>query len=145
MFPAPIRLNNPGALRHSESHWQGMTNLQDNDSFVRFSTPNYGIRAMMKTLKTYHDKHKIHTLRGIIYRWAPPEENDTKKYLAEVSRRTGIPPNVTIDIHNIDTMIAIAKAITIHECGYPPDDVMPASWYSEAVFHEAAVEVLNGV
>jgi len=77
----------------------------------------------MKTLITYEDIHGFNTIDSIIYHWAPPSENNTGAYINEVSRRTGIPHSVLIDVKNIDVLIALAKAITMKENGIPPDNM----------------------
>lgn len=145
MFPLPIQLNNPGALRHADNDWVGMTLLQNNKSFVRFSTPKYGLRALMKTLVTYENLYGFNTIESIITRWAPKNENNTAAYIADVSKRTGIPRDVLIDLTDIDNLIKLAKAITMHESGKPPYDDMPPFWYTEATYHAAAISVLEDI
>lgn len=142
MFPTPILLNNPGALEHTHDHWEGMTRLQDNKRFVRFISPKYGIRGMMKTLRTYESAYCFTTINTIITRYAPPSENNTEAYIIDVSTRTGMSRNQVLDLNDIDVLIKLAKAIVMHENGHPPDR-MPANWYSEVIFHEAAVLALK--
>lgn len=49
-----------------------------------------GYRATWRILETYYKhfeaQHKPFTPRNIIYRWAPPEENDSEMYLKRVCR-----------------------------------------------------------
>ncbi len=142
MFPPGIILNNPGMLEHTHDTWEGQSRLQTHKRFVRFDTPVAGIRAIMKTLKTYEDVHGYHTIDSIIRHWAPDNENNTEAYILDVSFRAGIPRNVLIDIGDPLVLIKLAKAITIHECGHPPED-MPAFWYSDEVFKQAAEEALG--
>jgi hypothetical protein len=143
MFPVGIRLSNPGNLRHTDDKWVGMTRLQDDKKFVRFSAPKYGIRAMMKTMLSYDDVYGLNTVTRIVTRWAPPNENNTAAYIRSVSDKSGFSPNVILDVSNPKTLMALAEAITIHENGYPPDD-MPPHWYEEATFHAAAMLALYG-
>lgn len=142
MFPLPIRLNNPGSLIHTKDHWNGTARLQNDKKFVRFLTPHDGIRAMMKTLLTYEDLYHITTIRLIITRYAPPEENKTEYYISDVSNRMGVQCNLFINLDNIDTLIDLSKAIIIHENGIPPDN-MPEYWYDEVIYHDAAVDALE--
>ena len=84
-----IRNNNPGNIRHGID-WDGLDKDQSKDEeFSQFSTPEYGIRAMFKILKTYNDKYNLNTIEGIINRWAPPIENDTEAYINFVSSKVG--------------------------------------------------------
>ena len=39
--------------------------------FQQYETPEAGIKAIDDQLRIYGQKHKIHTLRGVIERWAP--------------------------------------------------------------------------
>ena len=142
-FPLGILLCNPGALRHTHDHWHGQTRLQTDKRFVRFDSPVMGERALMKVLHTYFKDHDLYTVSGIIYRWAPPTENNTELYVSDIARRMGVKSNDYLDLGNIDTLIKLAKAITTLENGFPPDN-LPATWYTEAVYHEAAMMVLNG-
>jgi hypothetical protein len=142
MFPNGILLNNPGNIRHSHDRWHGEARLQDNKVFVRFLSPHDGLRAMMKTLLTYEDLYRITTVRLVIERYAPPSENATEAYICDVANRMHVSPNVFIDLDNIDVLIDLAKAITMHENGHPPD-YMPTYWYDEATYHEAALDALG--
>jgi len=142
MFPRGIRLNNPGNIERADDEWVGMAKLQDDPRFIRFLSPQHGIRAMMKILLTYEKEYGINTISKIISRWAPYPENNTDAYILDVSKRTGIPPNFALDIRDIDTLITISKAIVIHENGHPPDN-MPDSWYEEYIYHSAAMTALR--
>lgn len=75
---------------------------------------------MARTLLTYHDKHRLKTVRGIINRWAPPVENDTGAYAAQVAAAVGVKPNESIDLHSYPVMRAIVVAIIKHENGQQP-------------------------
>jgi len=92
------RNNNPGNIRTNSTAWEGK--VGDDGSFVTFATPEHGVRAMTKTLYTYQEKHGKRTLRDIIGRWAPPNENSTATYISIVSKETGINPDQPIDLRN---------------------------------------------
>ena len=57
-------------------------------SFVRFSSLTYGLRAAFCILRTYRNKHHAVCIEDIITRWAPPTENDTRKYISDVCTLT---------------------------------------------------------
>jgi hypothetical protein len=56
------------------------------------------------------------TLKGIVTAWAPPSENDTEAYIADVAQRTGYAADQVLSC-NQPTMTPVAKAISIHEVG----------------------------
>lgn len=141
MFPKGILLNNPGNIRHSHDFWNGQTKLQDNKEYVRFSTPQAGIRAMMKIITTYKELHHICTIKSIIERYAPPNENNTYAYVSDISQRLGVPDNFCIDISKPEILMALTEAMVIHEQGHSPPN-MPIFWYDETVYYNAAEEVL---
>ena len=57
--------------------------------FVRFSSLAWGLRAAFCILRTYRDKYKAICIEDIITRWAPPTENDTRKYICDCCKLTG--------------------------------------------------------
>lgn len=142
MFPLGVRLNNPGNVKSTNETWFGQTRLQDNKEYVRFVTPQAGIRAIMKILQTYQNEHDLLTIRQIITRWAPPSENNTQAYVDDVSIRMSIPDNYFIDLSKIEMLMTLAECIVVHEQGHAPIN-MPTFWYEEKIYHDAAVEVLN--
>lgn len=112
-----LRNNNPGNLRKSADAWQGLAPEQTDDSFFQFINPTYGIRALGKVLQTYMDKYGLHTVSGIITRWAPPSENDTDAYIRSVSNSMGVDPSDYIDDGDL---ASLTKAIIKHENGINP-------------------------
>lgn len=114
-----LRNNNPGNIRHG-SKWQGMSAVQKDKAFVTFDTPEYGIRAMNKVLDTYRDRHGLKTVRGIIGRWAPPNENDTESYIRAAAKSMGVTPDQHLTAANRPALIA---AIIKHENGLQPYDM----------------------
>lgn len=107
------RNNNPGNLRISDNVWEGQTG--DDGEFVQFASPEHGVRALGKNLITYRNKGFV-TVSQIINRWAPKKDgNNTEGYIAFVSQRMGVDPNVPIDVTNIDTLKSITTAIMAQE------------------------------
>ena len=78
------RLNNPLGIKRDGTLWAGMSPEQPDPVFVAFVDAPHGIRAAVKILESYRDRDGIDTIAGAIYRWAPPEENDTVAYIADV-------------------------------------------------------------
>lgn len=101
--PAPLRNNNPGAL-------------MPGGKLAQYATPEQGLAAMDQNLARY-GQQGVSTLAGIIGKWAPPNENNTKAYIADVSNRLGLSPNQKIDLSNPNVRHAIATGIMLHESG----------------------------
>ncbi|VFQ44389.1 structural protein [Desulfoluna butyratoxydans] len=112
-----IRNNNPGNIRHGDD-WNGLAEKQPDASFCTFTEPRWGIRALAKTLLTYQRRRGIHTVRGIISRWAPPSENDTHSYIHHVAHFVGVDADETIRVE--DHLFPLVSAIILHENGNNP-------------------------
>ncbi|MBH3494368.1 structural protein [Pseudomonas aeruginosa] len=133
--PRGIRNFNPGNIRHAKgTRWQGMSANQSDSAFVQFTGPQWGIRAIARTLITYQDKHALRTIRQIISRWAPPSENNTESYIRQVAARVGVAPDARIDVYDYRTMRTLVEAIVRHENG--PGPLPEGSWYGEGLINE---------
>jgi hypothetical protein len=100
---APQRANNPGALMR-------------NGQLMQFSTPEEGLAALDNNLKNYALRG-VNTLAGVIGKWAPPNENDTAAYVADVSKRLSIAPDTKINLSDPVVRHAVSTAIMLHENG----------------------------
>ena len=80
----------------------------------------YGYRAAFVTLATYNARG-WNTIETIISRWAPPNENDTKKYIANVEKWSGVPRNKILTAANGDDYIMIVAAMCFMENGKNAD------------------------
>ncbi|ELW9769877.1 structural protein [Pseudomonas aeruginosa] len=133
--PRGIRNFNPGNIRHAKgTRWQGMSANQNDSAFVQFTGPQWGIRAIARTLITYQDKHALRTIRQIISRWAPPSENNTESYIRQVAARVGVAPDARIDVYDYRIMRTLVEAIVRHENG--PGPLPEGSWYGEGLINE---------
>lgn len=120
-LPRGMRNNNPGNIRVSANAWKGKVPAGKNTdgAFEQFSTYAYGIRAMIKNLMSYYASG-LNTLEGIIYKWAPPADNNpTPDYVAYVAKKTGFGPMQTLDLTNLNTMRKIVIAMAEVENGRP--------------------------
>ena len=122
------RNNNPGNIRHG-SKWQGLSIEQTDKDFCQFISPEYGIRAIYKLLQTYQKKYGLNTIKTIINRYAPPNENNTVGYISQASKEIGIEADNPINTQLKNVAIPLAVAIVNIELGYQP--------YSEKVFEDA--------
>ena len=96
--PRGIRNNNPGNVEYTGVQWQGLDNPPSDGRFMRFTSPEYGIRAIARVLDTYANTHGINTVAGIIQRWAPSHENPTNAYARYVAEALNVAPEQPLDI-----------------------------------------------
>ncbi len=101
MLPRGIRNNNPLNIRRTKDQWQGMRREQTDSAFCQFENLAYGWR------------------RAIVNKWAPPNENNSKAYVENVSRLTGIHPDEPLGIPSESPArwIALGAAMAIQENG----------------------------
>ena len=83
-------------------------------AFCRFASVEYGIRAAFCILETYRRKYKAVCIEDIINRWAPPSENDTRKYVETVCRLTGFGGKERLEESQLP---ALVYAMAFVECG----------------------------
>lgn len=129
MQPRGIRNNNPGNIRWGDN-WQGLiaSHMRTDKSFCQFTEPVYGLRAICVILVNYGNRNGqpnigapgIDTVREVIGRWAPPNENDTESYIASVAKAVGVDPNRHIDLTSPDILRKLVPAIVQHENGTQP-------------------------
>lgn len=113
------RNNNPGNIRPAGYTWQGQTGTAScgvSGTFVVFSEPRYGIRAIAKDLLTKFGRG-LNTVRKIVSVYAPPSENDTNAYIGAVSRELGVNPDSELNLRDVRTMTGFVYAIIRHENG----------------------------
>lgn len=118
-LPRGLRNNNPGNIRRSKDNWQGLRPEQTDPDFFQFTAPEWGYRALIKTLQTYRKKHNLQTIAEMIGRWAPHTENNTSGYISRVCREMQVPDSYVPDIEDKGTMCALAAAISEVENGVP--------------------------
>ena len=118
-----LRNNNPLNIRRVPGqHWKGQeppsnSPLKGEDrEFVRFSSMEYGIRAAFCILDTYRRKYQDVCVEDIIARWAPPSENDTRKYVETVCRLTGFGGKERLEESQLPALVC---AMAFVECGAP--------------------------
>ncbi len=112
-LPRGIRQNNPGNIRPGDN-WNGMTG-QDG-GYLIFRDVRYGIRAMVKVLRNYQRLHNLETVKQIIYRWAPPADNNpTNAYVKHVAEYLRVATDQPINVN--DHMLDLIKVMAKHENG----------------------------
>lgn len=152
-LPRGIRNKNPGNIEISAKFtWQGEVRPGTDKRFCTFQDPIYGLRAMMKLLINYNQKHHILTLRDAIARYAPSNENNTKAYVKAVAKAADINPDAEYDFTRIDFLVPVTKAMVVHENGHPhnviggdyADEGFHPNWYSDAVYQSAYELAVKG-
>jgi hypothetical protein len=124
--------NNPGNIDYvARNDWVGQLgieqprNPQTKPRFARFDSPITGGRAIAQLLQTYQAQgHR--TVRAIIGKWAPPNENKTGLYAATVARAVGVGVDDEIDVKRYEVMRPLVEAIIRHENGrviYSPEQI----------------------
>lgn len=117
--PRGIRNNNPGNIRLSATVWRGQSVQQTDGVFVQFTAMYWGVRALAVILRHYSTLHDIHTITGVIARWAPPSENDTASYVHDVARLSGFGMSDILNFNDPVVLRALCIAIIQHENGEP--------------------------
>ena len=112
-----MRNNNLLNIRISTDKFQGEVQPSQDKEFKQFETAAYGYRAAFRILKTYINNYKCDTIRKIISRWAPKNENHTENYIKIVSERSGIPADDPIYADSREMMIRIVAAMSYVENG----------------------------
>lgn len=115
--------NNPLGLRYrKQDKWNGLADPPvDAQGFCRFTTPVFGLRASVMNLLAYQDRRGIRTIDGVVRRWAPPEENDTERYVRGVVKSTGFKRDEELDLHSYAHMRPLIEAMLIEEGGKAAD------------------------
>jgi hypothetical protein len=129
-----VRNNNPGNIKKKigdkVTPWQGLMPISrmneeqaEEKIFAVFESPMWGFRALAMNLITYQDKRRapdgsvIDTVEEAISRWAPPGENNTEAYIRHVCEITRFQRKQVLNFHEYASLMPLAKAISIHECG----------------------------
>lgn len=126
--PRGIRNNNPGNIEfRANIRWQGQKG--HDGRFATFETPEHGLRALSRDLGTKMGRG-LTSVQAILREYAPDSENDTKAYVAAVSRALGVSPTARLDPSDVRVRAGLMSAIVRHENGVHP--------YSHALVAEAA-------
>ncbi len=106
----------------------------DGRGHAQFSSPEWGIRAAIITLRTYWLKHNLHSIAQILARWAPDTDtvgsltggsaNSPAQYSSFVARRLGVNPTDNLHLFHPNgslrsprTLKALLQAMAAYENG----------------------------
>ncbi|MGC1550519.1 MAG: hypothetical protein WA777_18510 [Rhodanobacter sp.] len=93
---------------------------QTDPEYLIFTAPEWGIRAIATSLLTLQRRGGLKTLRQLITKWAPPENNATQAYVRAVAHRIGEDPDAELVLKNDDTLRGLVLAIIWHVNGQQP-------------------------
>lgn len=116
MMPRGLRNNNPLNIRIGNT-WLGEREHPTDSEFEEFVSLAYGVRAAFVILRRYIRRYHLNTVRLIVERWAPRNENETEKYIQFVCKDTGLLPDTTIQYKDEETMCKLVGAMAFVECG----------------------------
>ena len=116
VLPRGLRNNNPLNIRIGNT-WLGEREHPTDGEFEEFVSLDYGVRAAFIILRRYIRRYHLNTVRLIVERWAPRNENETEKYIQFVCKDTGLLPNTTIQYEDEETMCKLVDAMAFVECG----------------------------
>lgn len=79
-----LHTSNPFNIRFSKrNQWKGQVGSYK--GFCIFESDKYAIRAFLILCHVYKVKYKVHTINEFIARFAPPSENNTERYVLQVT------------------------------------------------------------
>ena len=117
-IPRGIRNNNPLNIRRNGDHFQGEVVPGSDREFKQFTSMAYGYRAAFVVLGTYLT-HGRNTVEKIIRAWAPPTENNTEAYIANVEKRSGVGRTKVLTAESGGDYRKIVAAMSHCENGVP--------------------------
>lgn len=103
-----FRNNNPLNIRENDRinyDWEGEAFADSDGEFEEFTSPEYGIRAATRILKSYQ-KRGLDTVPEIIGSWAPEIENDTQGYIENILDWTGFNMGDYIGVSKYPVLLA---------------------------------------
>lgn len=118
MSPRGIRNNNPLNIRRSACRWVGKVCPSRDPEFEQFDTMAHGFRAAVIIIRTYITKWQCNTPAKIIARWAPASENNTKAYIAYVTKNALLSENQPLALSQTLALGRLVWAMACYECGH---------------------------
>lgn len=103
--------------------------------FQRFRSTADALVAMGRQLVTYQKRDNLNTIAQILYRYAPPNENDTEGYIRFVSRMTGFARNQALNLSDASQLEKLMRAMLRMEQGH---DVIGSSELLNLIAHNGS-------
>ena len=109
-------------VRYSaKNHWKGkvLPNTDEDNQFEQFISTPYGYRAAFVTMRNYGINYGLYTIKDIISRYAPSNENNTANYINRVCEYSGLKPDTYMARNDKEKWIKMAYAMSIVENDVP--------------------------
>jgi len=133
----PDRNNNPGNLRPVSG-----------SGFRTFDNALEGWGAMRNQLMRYFTGKTtgkaLQTITDIVSTWAPSSENDTGKYIQDISKWMGVSPDVALNLNNPQVMTSLMQSMARKE-GFSNWNSSLAGQAAGASMHQETVINIHGV
>lgn len=101
-------------------------NAKGEQRFAKFDTPEEGMRALASQITSYSNGtskaanyQKLNTVESIISKYAPANENNTKAYIANLSKSLGVSSTDQLDLTNPQVMTKMIRGVSTIEGGNP--------------------------
>ena len=145
----PGKLNNPGNVEKRAERRRGEI-ASPHERWARFATPQDGLREMAGVMRQIAnaklaEKDRPFTIRNFAETYAPrfnekgEPENDTDKYIRDISSTSGIDADAILDRWNTDDMAKLLKTVVRFESGVPH-----SRWFTDDEYRTAARELEEG-
>ena len=110
-----MKRNNPFNIRVG-NNWQGEKDVPEK-AFEEFTELDYGLRAGFILLRNYANNYSLTTIEQIVYRFAPPIENNTENYIRVVCKMTGYDRDQELNLWDKGVLLNLAGAMIYMEQG----------------------------
>lgn len=131
IIPRGIRNNNPLNIRIGNT-WLGERTNPTDPAFEEFVAMEYGVRAAFIILRRYIKRYHKDTITSIVSTWAPASENNTQRYIDQVSAQMALDPTEPIMYEDKETMCKLVAAMAKVECGQPIPEIVIMKGYDMA-------------
>jgi hypothetical protein len=139
----PGSLNNPGNVEKRKDRRAGEVD-SPHERWAKFDTPQEGLNAMADVLRQIADvklaeRNIPFTIRNYAEVYAPRNENDTDKYIRNISTYSGIDADTELDRRNVEQMSKLLRNVVRFESGYPH-----SQWFTDDEYNTAAELLWEG-
>lgn len=131
-----MRQNNPMNLRS----WQG---YPQKGGFAQFPNMQTGLEKGAIQLRRYGARG-IDNLSDIVSTFAPPNENNTPKYIKDLSKLTGFAPDAKLDLNNPQVLQKLITGKSQLETGFRPSETQAAAAVNQAMQVNIQVNAPSG-
>ena len=130
-IPRGIRNNNPLNIRIGNT-WLGERANPTDPAFEELVAMEYGVRAAFIILRRYIRRYHKDTIASIVSTWAPANENNTQRYIDQVSAQLALDPTESIKYEDKETMCKLVAAMAKVECGQSIPEIAIMKGYDMA-------------